>query len=509
MQPNQKNSYDQVPYESLPVQGSHPDRLYTLARLPGLQAPAIATCRVLELGCAGGGNLIPMALERPGARFTGVDLSAVQIADGDALIQSLQLDNVKLMAMSVTDIDESFGQFDYIIAHGLYSWVPSQVQEKILQICKRNLAPQGVAYVSYNTLPGWRTRGMIRDLMRYHAMKFPEPLQRVQEARTILEFLAKGVPQENNPYGDLMRSEVDLLRGAPDYYILHEHLDELNEPIYFHEFIERAQRQGLQYLADADITSMMGSRFPPQVADMARRIATDAIRQEQLMDFLTNRTFRQTLLVHAEQPIDRMITVQRLQDLWVSSTARPQSAKPNLAEGAVEKFCTPAGMCVNTPKAITKSALVTLAACGPAAMQLADLMSSAFARLNPLAAKQPGPQDFEALAGDLMHAYAMGIVQLHAGASPFTVEPSSRPQASRLARHQARSGPRITTLRHELIVVPEAIRALIPLLDGSRTVAEIAGAIKAQGPAALSRFADPAALKTAVQDIARMALIVE
>src|SRR3954451_2385372 len=509
MQPTQKNSYDEVPYESLPVQGSHPDRLFTLARLPGVEAPALATCRVLELGCAGGGNLIPMALERPGAQFTGVDLSAVQVADAAALIQALQLDNVKVMAMSVTDIDESFGQFDYIIAHGLYSWVPSQVQEKILQICKRNLSPQGVAYVSYNTLPGWRTRGMIRDLMRYHAMKFPEPLQRVQEARTVLEFLGKGVPQENNPYGDLMRSEVDLLRGAPDYYILHEHLDELNEPIYFHEFIDRAQRHGLQYLADADITSMMGSRFPPQVGDMVRRIATDAIRQEQLMDFLTNRTFRQTLLVHAEQPIDRKITVERLQGLWVSSTAQPQSAKPNLAEGAFENFCTPAGMCVNTAKAITKSALITLAACGPSAMQINDLMSSAFGRLNPFGAKQPGPQDFETLAGDLMHGNAMGIVQLHAGASPFSVELGVRPQASRLARHQARNGPRITTLQHESIVVPEAIRALIPLLDGSRTVAEIAAAIKAQGTAALSRFADRDALQTAVKDIARLALIVD
>lgn len=122
---------------------------------------------------------------------------------------------------------------------------------------------------------------------------------------------------------------------------------------------------------------------------------------------------------------------------------------------------------------------------------------------------QPGPQDLETLAGDLMHGYATGIIQLHAGASPFTVEPGSRPQASRLARHQAKSGPRITTLQHESIVVPEVIRALILLLDGSRTVEEIAGAIKAQGPAALSKFADPAALQTAVHDIARNALIVD
>jgi methyltransferase-like protein/SAM-dependent methyltransferase len=509
MLPTPKTSYDEVPYESFPIQGTHPDRLSTLARLPGMQVRALETCRVLELGCAGGGNLIPMAVELPRAQFTGVDLSAVQIADGDAVIGALQLDNVKLIATSVMDIDEHFGQFDYIIAHGIYSWVPNAVQEKILEICKRNLAPQGVAYVSYNTLPGWRMRGMIRDLMRYHALQFPEPDKRVAQARAMLDFLAKGVPDENSAYGKLLRSELDLLRGAPDYYILHEHLDDLNEPLYFHQFVERAQRHGLQYLADADVSTMMASRFSPQVAETVRRIAPDVIRQEQLMDFLANRTFRQTLLTHAEQPIDRLITAQRVKDLWVSSTAQPASAKPNLTEGVVEKFCTPAGICVSTPKGITKSALVTLAACRPAAVAVADLVASAHSRLNPLTGKPPPAEDFETIAGDLLHGYAAGVVELHTGASPFTTEPGMRPRASPLARYQAERGARITTLRHESIVVPEVIRMLLPLLDGSRTLEEISAGLKTRGPGAHSRFTDPAALKTALNDIARNALIAQ
>ena len=72
-------SYDEVAYESVPIIGTHPDRLSTLAQLMGVETPALATCRVLELGCAGGGNLVPMALQFPGAQFTGVDLSAVQV----------------------------------------------------------------------------------------------------------------------------------------------------------------------------------------------------------------------------------------------------------------------------------------------------------------------------------------------------------------------------------------------------------------------------------------------
>jgi SAM-dependent methyltransferase len=507
MLPTTQTRYDEVPYESFPIPGTHPDRLATLARLAGIRTPALETCRVLELGCAGGGNLIPMAIELPGAQLVGIDLSAIQIADGDAVIRALQLSNVRLIARSVMEIDESFGQFDYIIAHGIYSWVPNEVQERLLEICNRNLASNGVAYVSYNTLPGWRMRGVVRDLMRYHALQFSEPGQRVAEARAMLDFLARGVPDETSGYGKLLRSELELLRGVPDFYILHEHLEELNEPLYFHEFIERARRYGLQYLADAEIAAMQPSRFPPEVADAVRRLGRDPIRQQQLMDFLANRTFRQTLLMHADQPIDHTLTVQRVEDLWVSSSAAPVGRKPNLAEGIVEKFCTPAGVCMSTPKAITKSALLTLGTRWPVAVAEPELLASAYSRLNPMAAKPPRAEDFATLAGDLLHSYANGIVELHVRASPYSTEPGMQPRVNPLVRYQAERGARVTTLRHDSIVVPDAIRALLPLLDGSRTLEQISAAAKAQRPGVLSQFADPVLLKTAVDQIARNTLI--
>ena len=507
MPPTYQTSYDEVPYESYPIAGTHPDRLWTLAHLPGLEAPPLETCRILELGCAAGGNILPMAIELPRAQLVGVDLSTVQIAQGDAVIQALQLPNIKLVAASVMDVDDSYGQFDYIIAHGIFTWVPREAQEHILEICKRNLSPLGVAYVSYNALPGWRMRGMIRDLMRYHAMQFPEPNKRVEQARAILDFLAGAVPEADSAYGKLLRTELELLRAAPDYYILHEHLEELNEPLYFHEFIERAQRHGLQYLADADVSTMLSTRFPPQVAGTVRRIAPDVIRQEQFMDFLTNRTFRQTLLVHADRSIERVVTAERVKDLWVSGAARPMSANPNLDEGVVEKFCTPGGMCVSTPKAITKAALVTLAARVPSAMPFSELLGAAWSRLHPMAAKPPAPQEYEALAGDLLHGYAARIVEFHPGRSSFSLEPGPHPRASPLARYQAERGARVTTFLHESIAIPEPIRALLPLLDGSRTLEALGTEIKSRGPGPLSRFADAAALKAAVGEAARNALL--
>src|SRR5260370_36089437 len=165
-------SYDELPYDDKPIRATHPDNLAAIATLYGMTPPPLDRCRVLELGCAAGHNLIAMAISLPEARFTGIDLSPRQIADGQATVAALGLPNVKLQALSVLDMDDAFGQFDYIIAHGIYSWVPAAVQDKVLSVCARNLATDGVAYGSYNTYPGWHQRGMVREMMNYHVRQF-------------------------------------------------------------------------------------------------------------------------------------------------------------------------------------------------------------------------------------------------------------------------------------------------------------------------------------------------
>ncbi len=171
------NSYDEVPYSHQPYPQSHPDRLATLGRLFGLSPSPITHCRVLELGCARGGNLIPMAFHLPNSEFIGVELSARQAEMARKTVQDLNLDNVRVENASILDVDRSWGTFDYIISHGVYSWVPEEVQDRILTISSRNLAPQGIAYISYNTYPGWHMRGMVRDMMLFHANQFPDPEQ--------------------------------------------------------------------------------------------------------------------------------------------------------------------------------------------------------------------------------------------------------------------------------------------------------------------------------------------
>ena len=177
------NAYDEVPYDNLAFAQTHPDRLATTARMFGLQPPPIATGRVLELGCAGGGNLIPMAFNLPDGEFVGIDLSRRHVDTALSTIRALEMRNIRIIHGSILDIDESWGLFDYVICHGVFSWVEPHVQDAILRIASGNLVENGIAYISYNTYPGWHMRETVRHMMRYHSGRFDETEEQIAQAR--------------------------------------------------------------------------------------------------------------------------------------------------------------------------------------------------------------------------------------------------------------------------------------------------------------------------------------
>jgi SAM-dependent methyltransferase len=272
-----------------------------------MQPANVENCRVLEIGCASGGNLIPMAELLPESRFLGIDASARQVEMGQKVIEELGFKNVRLQKLDIRDVNLTLGQFDYIICHGVFSWVPRPVQDKILTICRDHLSPHGVAYVSYNTYPGWHMRGMIRDMMGYHAKRFADPAQRVAQARALLDFMAQAVAGQQTAHSVLLKTEVEALRQASDSYLFHEQLEETNDPLYFHQFVERAAAKGLQYLGEAEISAMWLGNLPAPIANTLRGLSTDIVQMEQFMDFLRNRMFRQTLLCHKNIQVQRWL----------------------------------------------------------------------------------------------------------------------------------------------------------------------------------------------------------
>ncbi|MCP3955832.1 MAG: methyltransferase domain-containing protein, partial [Desulfobacterales bacterium] len=315
-----QNRYDLVPYFSHPFQKTHPENLYTLARLFGVKTPAVETARVLELGCAGGGNIIPMAFNLPEGHFVGVDLSKKQLQFGWDMITALELTNITLEHISISDINADLGKFDYIICHGVYSWVPPDVQAKILEICSRNLTSTGIAYISYNCLPGWNFIKSIRDMMLYHAADFETPAEKAEQARSMLQFIINSQGRSDKAYTTYLKSEMDILSSHQDAYLLHDHLEDINEPIYFHEFMQRADRYHLAYLGDTDLFTMYPDNLDRDVATTIQKIP-ELIKAEQYMDFIRNRRFRSTVLCHAGTKINRELDVRDIEQFYVLTRA--------------------------------------------------------------------------------------------------------------------------------------------------------------------------------------------
>jgi methyltransferase-like protein/SAM-dependent methyltransferase len=464
------NPYDEVPYPSFAYPQTHPDRLATLATWFGMQPAPVDHCRVLELGCGSGGNLLPMAEALPGSMFAGIDLSARHIKAAEAAAAELGISNIHFGQINILDVPASFGPFDYIIAHGVYSWVPPAVQDKLLAICRSGLAPQGVAYVSYNTYPGWHGRQAIRDMMRFHTRSLADPKERVDKARAFLDVVLASDPRP--AYAQLLKEEQEQLRGRPDPFVLYDQLADVNAPVYFHEFIERAARHGLQYLAEAEISTMMAQRLGPEVAATVARFGGDLLGREQYLDFITNRPFRQTLLCHDKVALEREWKPDRVQAFRIRSAARCTSAQPDLRPGRPEEFKVPGGNTLGTDNALAKAALLHLETVWPRSVTYAALLTTARARLaaGELVIRDPAALARETgeLAEALVKAFTADIVAFHLHEPALVVEPNEQPTVSAWARFQARDSDQVTNRRHEAVPIDEVTRQLVGLMDGSR-----------------------------------------
>ena len=465
-------TYDQIPYPSNPYQQSHPDRLETLAKLFELTSPDSHHCRVLELACADGANLIPMACALPKSTLLGIDLAGHQIRAGQEMIAALELTNIELRHLDIKDVDESLGQFDYVIAHGLYSWVPAALQEKILNICRRLLTERGVAYISYNTYPGWRMRGMLRDMMLYHSQKFDDSQMQIDQARALITWLGQTVESEKNPYGMLLKRELEHMQHWSDTYFRHDSLAEINEPIYFHQFIEQAERHGLQYLAEAEFPSMLASNYAAPVDEALNRLGRNIIEMEQYMDFLRNRMFRQTLLCHKQVKLNRSLGPWSLAGFHCASCCRPQLASLDLHSDKVEKFQGPRDLTISVSQPIVKAALVLLAESWPQTIAFSDLAKRARSLLMSAPSATPSGVDVETdarvLGGALLTCYTKGSCEFHMHPGQFVVSPGELPQACPLVRIQAAHGDSVTNRRHERVLLDSLARRVLPLLDGTR-----------------------------------------
>mgnify|MGYP005835584471 CR=1 FL=1 len=450
------NPYDVAPYPDRTHSVTHPDRLATTAVLFGLSPPDVRTSRVLELGCAGGANLLAMTDSLPHAHFVGIDYSAAQIETANQQARQTGCTNVCFHQMDLLDVNASLGVFDYIVCHGVWSWVDEQCRRAIFRICRQCLSENGVAYISFNAYPGWHIRRILRETMLYHVGGATNPADRIARGREVLGFLVESLAQEKSPIATLLRGDAAGLLKIDDNYLLHEHLEAENHPAWFHDFAAQAAEAGLQYLADCHLHTTTLARFTPPVQEWLRRLGPDVIRREQYIDLLLCRAFRQTLLCRKELTPVRPIDPGRVAGLYISAELKPQG--DGRFEGTVGL------MRVKSP--LVRAAFTLLSEAWPQRFRFDQLLERAQAKLNPSDRREENP------SGTLMSAIAQAHVGI--GVELYTCPPvyvstiSQRPVAGPFARVQAREGKVVTNNCHVRVQLSPQVQRLVPLLDGTR-----------------------------------------
>ena len=301
----QQTIYSELGYKSMPFPYTTPATLEAYAALVGVSAPNPKTARVLELGATYGGNIISQALFNPDATFVGIELSQEQVEKGNEVIANAGLTNVSLIQSDIASIGSEIGTFDYIIAHGVYSWVDDGVKEALLRLIDEHLAEDGIAYVSYNTYPGWHTMEEVRQLMMFSNRDKTQfnHKEKVLHGKTIGSIVGSQIlkydnlKERNSKFLGALRSVMQ----KDEYYVGHDHLEPNNDPVYFYQFNDHLAAHNLAYLCDADLTLSMVRSFDADIADtLDKLVPNDHVAQEQYLDFMLDTTFRKSIICKAK-----------------------------------------------------------------------------------------------------------------------------------------------------------------------------------------------------------------
>ena len=493
---------DRIHYPGGAWEHSHPDRIAANARMHGMAPAPVEGARVLELGCGAGRNLIPMACVLPEARFLGIELAARPVGIGRGLAAALALSNVELRQGDILDLPADLGEFDYIVAHGVYSWVSAPVRDALMAAFARHLAPEGVAYLNFNAFPGGHLRNLARDMMRFRLAAFDDPEAHGEDAVRFVRTVADAQP-EGSPYRRVLEEELERIEDNPAGVLFHDDLAPDHQAFHFRHVAGHAARHGLQYLCEARPADVHPGRYPaavraalrrtggeriaaaqPSVSTAAgevafrrsgddgiaaalRRIGDDRIAREQCFDFLVCQMYRCSLFCREGIALAPYADPERMSDLRAASAARPDPAPADLTDGIPATFRTPDGAAARIDDSAAKAAFGLLAGRWPASVELEALLRDARRRAGRTG--RPTPLERREFAAFLASGHASGLVDLHTWEPSMTTAVSDRPVASALARVEIAHGPRVTSLRHRPVEIDDPVAAaVLARLNGTR-----------------------------------------
>jgi SAM-dependent methyltransferase len=466
-----QNPYDTIQYPSLAFTHTHPDRLAAMAILHGLSPAPVENCRVLEIGCSDGGNLIPMAYAIPAAEFVGFDLAQAPIERGQARIRELGLKNARMFQADLLEVGAELGQFDFMIANGLYAWVPEPVSDRLLKLCGELLTPDGVAFISYNALPGGYVRNMVREMMLDRVNGDGGVEQQVGGAMGFVRSLLATRP-EDDAYRRLIEEHLGRMEERAPEAIYHDELSTAYRPVHFIDFVRHAGKHGLQFLSEAVLPPPPDPGYRYDVrSELEKAAPGDLLKQEQMLDFARARKFRETLLCRADRVVRRDYALERFRRLLLSS---PATAAPSEEPGATA-FKLSSGIKMDSKHPGVTALLCELERAWPQALS--------FAELEPRIEEETG-YTFDSDGATLLMRLAVAkFIELHGWSAPVATEISARPRASACSRQEILTRTQAATLLHSTVKLEDPVaRRFLVLMDGTRDRNEMAAALQAEFP---------------------------
>jgi SAM-dependent methyltransferase len=486
-----RDLYDERPYTEHAYAETHPARVAAIARLARWAPPPVAGARILELGCGRGGNLLPMAAGLPGATLVGVDGSARQIDEARRIARETRLSNVTFEHASFEAMEIAQGSFDYVIAHGVLSWIPPAARAGLLGGIARALRGRGVACVSFNALPGWYDRLAARDWLRFAASSLGRP---IEEAGASLAWLGAQVSPEDADVRRKLEAVARRVGETGAEYAFHEYLAPEHHPMLVGDLLREARAAGLDYLGDAVPATVALDLLPEPARRQA--LALDPIAAQQLVDFVRHTSFRRTLLVRAETAADwkpsAALDPEALSGLRVASRLRARGAA---APADPQESFVDGDSVVQVADPAARRALHRLARAAPRSLSFAEIADLAL----PADAPPPARRDLASELFDL--AIATGALDLYDHELAVRSETPARPVTCPVARWHAEHGGVITSRLHHEVLVPDAIvRWVLARLDGTRTPRDLAREARSLDASAALTDAEIAGLVNASVD---------
>ncbi|HMT08556.1 MAG TPA: class I SAM-dependent methyltransferase [Pyrinomonadaceae bacterium] len=470
--------YDEVPYPSFVFPQTHPDRLATMGRLMGIPTADPDECRVLELGCGDGTNLCSQAYSLPKSSFIGIDLSTVEIESANKTVAELGLFNIEFRQADVTGLNvEKLGTFDFIIAHGLFSWVPDAVRPALLDIYRTCLAPNGIGYISYNALPGCHIRRITSDLMQYHSRNETDAITKVGVGIAGLSEIASAA-SDDSVYQMMLFLEAEQIAERTLENVFHDDHSAYNQPFYFHEFCSMIADRGLSFVCEAEPSDMLDKDLSDKALEYLDSVTNDPLVRSQYRDFITGRRFRSSLICRSSNKPATSPKPSKIDRLFLS-TQLTSSDSARYDDDSTVQFDSASGNNLKLNHPLTKFVLLELERCRPQTPSFSELLDTAELSLED---EFLGDEHIERLRGFLLQMFLAGFVKLHSFRLPVTSEISTRPTVSKFARWQLSRGSKTVTTFNgsNLEIEIPAVAKLISLLDGTREVSDLVKLIAAE-----------------------------